>query len=665
MRKKITRTLRLSLSLAAMIALLYFILGVPSSKAQIQQYHTPLRSWIKVGTVEYTTAQLSAAQIDFAASNFDIFDGPDATNLDDIKAKTDAISMAYDNIYCIYVGRSKYNSMSTWASSHGLTSAEFENMFIHYSNATSVTFSDGTYTIDPSRGLADSRVPTYGWYGTAGYTSRTGARVIMNVGNANYRQFNAEYMLGLTTAQYGGYSYDGVYVDNTVSNIFDVRGTVNSGGTIPEYPGGASVYNADIVKAFQSLRNSFGPRGEAGSKKIYPNIVYELRSDLLPYVDGVFREKFINPEAMTKYNLTNLKSRVDNTEAAGVQSLNTATNFYSGTTLNGRNAISALASYYLTSTANTFFVHQQSNVLSQTDNWIPAVDYNIGPPKDNFHTFAKGIDPASPKKDSGTGTIAATGDYRDIKDTTKSWTTSYWAPTQCAGCVVLDGANKQFSINNSGTNYIRLYNAAWSDTNSPVAGHYEVGNYAYEIYAREFQNALVLYKPFPVTPTSDIKATLESSASATTHTLPQTVDNPSGRYYKLSADGTLSTTPITEISLRDQEGAILVKESAVSQPHVSLTTAVNPTGIVMRGDTLTYTIDYHSDGTQDARNVKIENPIPVGTVYVAGSSKLNNVSKTDQSDGDEFYFDGVKGIWSINLIQQGVSGSVEFKVKIP
>ncbi len=72
----------------------------------------------------------------------------------------------------------------------------------------------------------------------------------------------------------------------------------------------------------------------------------------------------------------------------------------------------------------------------------------------------------------------------------------------------------------------------------------------YRVYQRTFTNALVLYKPLSYAPGTTASATL-SSSSATTHLL-------GGTYRPLRADGTLGA-PVTSITLRNGEGAILIK----------------------------------------------------------------------------------------------------------
>jgi hypothetical protein len=74
----------------------------------------------------------------------------------------------------------------------------------------------------------------------------------------------------------------------------------------------------------------------------------------------------------------------------------------------------------------------------------------------------------------------------------------------------------------------------------------------YRVYQRPFANALVLYKPLSYG--GNVTGTL-ADTTATTHAL-------GGTYYPLQADGTLGA-PVTSVTLRNGEGVILVKPSAV------------------------------------------------------------------------------------------------------
>ena len=109
-------------------------------------------------------------------------------------------------------------------------------------------------------------------------------------------------------------------------------------------------------------------------------------------------------------------------------------------------------------------------------------------------------------------------------------------------------------------------NTSWTNHWSPAAA-YDIGqpvgtwsvfaqgadptnaNLTYKIYQRSYANALVLYKPLSYN-LGQGTGTL-SDATATTHQL-------NGTYRILNADGTLSG-PVTSVTLRNGEGAILIK----------------------------------------------------------------------------------------------------------
>ena len=70
----------------------------------------------------------------------------------------------------------------------------------------------------------------------------------------------------------------------------------------------------------------------------------------------------------------------------------------------------------------------------------------------------------------------------------------------------------------------------------------------FKVYARDYQNALVLYKPLAYTRGVSGKTTNDT---ATTHAL-------GGNYRSVQADGSLGPV-ITSITLRNGEGAVLLK----------------------------------------------------------------------------------------------------------
>ncbi|MHB1425746.1 MAG: Ig-like domain-containing protein [Gemmataceae bacterium] len=88
----------------------------------------------------------------------------------------------------------------------------------------------------------------------------------------------------------------------------------------------------------------------------------------------------------------------------------------------------------------------------------------------------------------------------------------------------------------------------------------------YQIYQRSFTNGLVLYKPL----------SYGNGVSGTTANATATTEALGGTYYPLQADGTLGA-PITSITLRNGEGAILIKDSAVASSFAVKTSTSSTT----------------------------------------------------------------------------------------
>ncbi|MBI4359688.1 MAG: DUF11 domain-containing protein, partial [Candidatus Jacksonbacteria bacterium] len=70
--------------------------------------------------------------------------------------------------------------------------------------------------------------------------------------------------------------------------------------------------------------------------------------------------------------------------------------------------------------------------------------------------------------------------------------------------------------------------------------------------------------------------------------------------------------------------------------------------------TITYTILYKNDGTADARNVVITDPIPSGTVYVDQSA----------TNGGTYDADKRELKWIISTLVPNASGSVSFQARV-
>lgn len=96
-------------------------------------------------------------------------------------------------------------------------------------------------------------------------------------------------------------------------------------------------------------------------------------------------------------------------------------------------------------------------------------------------------------------------------------------------------------------------------------------------------------------------------------------------------------------------------------------------GSLVPGDSLRYQLNYSNAGNDSSTNTIIYDNIPLGSVYLPGSLKINGVAKTDASGDDqaEFDFANNRVVLRVGLganaatggnIGPGVSGNVQFNV---
>lgn len=615
--------------------------SIPKAKADLN--HTQNFPHTKVMMIDYMHSLIEDPVLgppikEFMATHYDaiIGGGKDLTSYSDNQSP----SFTYTNYYCIYVGNSEYQNAQAWAQSHNVN---FEDFFIHYAEPTEACYGSECYILP-----AGSRVPSYEWYGSGGDLTKTGARVIMNPGNPNYRAWKLDYLQERFTANS---NINGVFIDNTTFAGVGIKSpyTIISGGTYQEYPGEnrGTDYGDDLVTMFREFKQKFGT-----NKVQVPNIsnyadsqtrielAYNCTSDpLCPYIWGVYRESLIKSNTQFHFPVDSIQ----NAENAGVQNL-----MGGFAPLNSRYQIPYLAEYYLLKRDSTYFFpflqyyHDGWGIDPRKNQWFEAVSYDIGQPVNDpseaakYKKYFSGIDPSSPAKTSMNVTeVTKSGYSYIITDPTKNWVDEQWKGLTA----VFPSGYVKTNIYHSGSNWISLYNPE----EIPKAGKYYIGNYAYQVLGREFENALVLFKPLPnylVTETGDL--------SATTHNLPATSDNPTGRYYSLNSDGTLGPA-ITSITLRNTDGVILIKESALNQVTLSKTVDKSE---AFQGETLTYTIYYSNHLTTTATSVKIEDLVPLGTTYVEDSA----------TDGGTF--SAGKVVWDLGSLSAGAAGSVQFKVRI-
>ena len=594
-------------SVRAALVMLIGLTGLASATARASLSHTPLFPHIKVALVDYRASN-TEEELEFMASHYDLVIGS-------LEGHGDSPSFLYTNYYCVYVGFDEYDDMQAWATAHGV---DFEAFFIHYAEETEATFGTETHVLP-----AGSRVPTYLWFGSGGDLTKRGARVVTNPGNPHFRAWKLDY-LERKLASLGN---DGVFIDNTIFSRIPAPPTVTRGGSIAEYPTNfSSSYWNDLLTLFAEFKAHFGD-----SKVQVPNVAnYRDDPRVYPYVWSIFREAWNQPQKQIWY------SGID-VDIAAARTAGVVADVIGTVISEARYEMPALANFYMVMDQTCYFLpYLQYKGVGwgydpRQNEWFGAVAYDVGQPKGTRQRLLTGIDPSSPVKDTMTATVTKTTSsiYR-LTDPTKNWTDQQWRSKYAAfpsGYVM--------QVYRSGSNWIELYSPAEVPTN----GTYQLGTYC-EVYMREFDNALVFFRP--KRGSSDV-----SDLSAVEIALPATVDNPSGIYYLLNRDGDLDPTPRTSLSMRNTDGAILVKESkAHGSVMLQKTAAVS-------GSLVSYTIRWRNTMDTVARAAVIEDLVPERTKYVPGSVEATGGR-----------FDGAKVIWDLGDLAPGATGTVSFQATL-
>lgn len=513
-------------------------------------YHVPHRSWIRLGSLSYSSNPTDE-MLQWAAANIDWIDNPDwqvpskaDSYLTRYKALTDAPILAYINVYCAFAVRPEHYEwqpgggwydMVQWCLAHGV---DLESMLLHFDVPTTVTLEGKTYTLP-----AGSRVPTYWWMTSEGDLSLetnsnpayAKARIVTNPASPHFRAFIVEWAQNFLAQ----HPYDGFFVDNSAAHyvLQYSGGTISAGGTYAEYPGlsRADAHIAwanDMALIFAEARAAFGPKGQ--SKILCPNVGTVNWPAAFPHCEMAFREFQIQATRETVSSIDQFIPAIKAAHDAGVK--NVISTFRTGSTAYDlpREKLESLALYYQVANPDDYFCRQDSNGGDpQNWFWFGALDCDVGQPEGESFTFAAGIDPTSPKQDSGVGVVSG----NTLTDASKSWPVDQWQ-----SLYVVDSAGTICRAWHSTPNTITFYSGP-----VPVSGPYTVGTNAYKVYGRQYSNALVLAKPKP------FYGSTTGDDTATVHNMP-------GRFKPLNADGTLGDS-ITQVSLRNAEGAILIKET--------------------------------------------------------------------------------------------------------
>ena len=139
--------------------------------------------------------------------------------------------------------------------------------------------------------------------------------------------------------------------------------------------------------------------------------------------------------------------------------------------------------------------------------------------------------------------------------------------------------------------------------------------------------------------------------------------------------------PLVSVSITAEKEVTVVEGGQKKSKKVSAT-RINP------GDVVFYTLNYINSGNETATGVVLDDPIPMGTVYLPGSAFGAGAEITFSIDKGKSFnkpsllsyeFKDAKGIlekrtaspeeytnirWVINKIDAGAKGSVGFQVRI-
>gem|GEM_PF-4384422 len=416
------------------------------------------------------------------------------------------------------------------------------------------------------------------------------------------------------TNTYSGFSYDGIMFDEFLPgfNYWLYNASTRpenpvSGGAVYEYtkPGQPSweaantEYNADTIAALAAIKADFNAIG----KKLGVNLGRTYWPEAEQNVHFVLRELAYYSQSDTLHltsvaNNTTLAALMKRDHANGVQSLvqhqKGLINYLGNTeAVMAREKYLGLAMFYL--------LQDKSNDYFQS--WYGTTYDSTKSP--NEYVPAVEADIGSPN-----GLIPA-------------------------GCSAVVGPDSNMFALATGT--------------CAVTGK------TYSVLGREYSKAIVLVKPKPAGASTN--ATTFGDATATTHSLPATSDNPGGRYFLVRPDGTVETTLRSAITLRNGEAAILIKETPSSGPALESVLSYNPVS-APPGQVVTCTLVVRNTGSAGVANAEGNYTLKPQENYVANSAKLNGVTVTPDP------FAGGTISVPIGALAAGQSATITFQLTI-
>lgn len=149
----------------------------------------------------------------------------------------------------------------------------------------------------------------------------------------------------------------------------------------------------------------------------------------------------------------------------------------------------------------------------------------------------------------------------------------------------------------------------------------------------------------------------------------------------------IATMTLPAVSLAAPNVTLEVKaerEVMITDANGQSSTVIQPVAEAAPGDTLMYTLTYRNDGDEAATNIKLDNPVPEGTRYVADSAWGDGATIQFSIDAGQTFkapasltYQGSDGQrraasaeqyttirWLISEIQPGAAGKAGFSVVV-
>lgn len=439
------------------------------------------------------------------------------------------------------------------------------------------------------------------------YWSRTVGRQFVdplswriNLGSQLTRDAFSAYLLKVVTTDHSGYRFDGIYFDEVSpgfnSALYGAMKNPISGGSMYEYPkpGGTSpgtadtAYNNDTAGALAAIKSALNAQGKKlGSFCADTGWTGSVTGNDYFMLETAWYSQNNYSRIYSLSDKYSTAKKIKDTRPYSVslmmQYQNMLGNYIGNTAaVMDRSKVFGLATFYTLQDPNLDYFRSWNGVYYTSSNNNPQ----------NHFVYAVAAD-------IGTPTGRATTGFTALSD-------------------VPGGAFLFATGTDAGTGK------------------------TYQIVGREYTKGLVLSKPKP-----DYAADAAGSFgdnTATTHKLPVTSDNSSGQYYLVRPDGSVETTARTSITLRNCEGAILIKASGGSPnppPGPAATVAITKTSNPADGSSakagalVTYTLTCKNTGATNATNVVASDTLASYLAYVPGSARLNgNAVSPDPISGN-------------------------------